>query len=165
MIEGNPELARRLIAALVVHLKVGGVFIADTDLFQKDISRLLNSGIGPVYHQVKHLLKIFPVYFNDIGAEGELRDVSSHIDEIRGRKDPLCHFLRKQCHVESNPLLIRFIARSATSGPPESASRCAPTCPHRSSSGSTSDSEEYEGLHEVFARLVESRRTSTPSSS
>ena len=37
LIEGNPELARPLITILVVHLKVGGVFIADTDLFQKDI--------------------------------------------------------------------------------------------------------------------------------
>ena len=54
VIEGNPEQARRSIAALVVHLKVGGVFIADTDLFQKDISRLLNTRISPVYHQIKH---------------------------------------------------------------------------------------------------------------
>jgi len=105
----RPELARPLVAALVVHLTLGGVFVADTDLFQKDVSALLNRPIGPVYHPIKHLLALFPVYFSDIGAEGELRDVSSRIDEISARKDPLCHFLRKQCHVESNPRLLDFI--------------------------------------------------------
>jgi pyruvate, orthophosphate dikinase len=109
VIRENPALARRLISALIVHLKVGGVFVADTDLFQKEVSLLLNSDIAPVYHPIKQLLRLFPVYFNDIGAEGELRDVSSRIDEIQARKDPLCHFLRKQCHVECNPRLIAFI--------------------------------------------------------
>ena len=88
---------------------MGGVFIADTDLFQKDISRFLGSDIGPVYHQAKHLLKLFPVYFSDIGAEGELREISTRIDEIGKLKDPLCHFLRKLCHVESNPQLVTYI--------------------------------------------------------
>jgi pyruvate,orthophosphate dikinase len=156
VIEGNPALALRLIAALVVHLKVGGVFIADTDLFQKDISRLLNSPIGPVYHQVKHLLKIFPAYFNDIGAEGELRDVSSHIDEIRGRKDPLCHFLRKQSHVESNPLLIRFIREIGRFWATGEREPLLPYVPSSLYEGLDTRSEEYEGLHRVFARLVES---------
>lgn len=109
LIETNPPLTRRLLAALVVELHSGGVFVADTDLFQKDVSRLLAADIEPVFHQAKHLLRLFPVYFNDIGAEGELRDVSTRIDEIGGRRDPLCHFLRKQCHVESNPLLIPFV--------------------------------------------------------
>jgi len=156
LIEGNPEIARALIAALVVHLKIGGVFIADTDLFQKDISRLLNSDIGPVYHQIKHLLKIFPAYFNDIGAEGELRDVSSHLDEIRGRKDPLCHFLRKQCHVESNPLLIGFtheIARFWATGDREP---LRPFVPAALFEGLDLHDEEYAGLREVFTALVES---------
>jgi pyruvate,orthophosphate dikinase len=109
VIEADPELARPLVAALVIHLRLGGVLIADTDLFQRDVSRLLNSGIGPVFHPVKHLLRLFPVYYDEIGAEGELREVSSRIDEIEGRRDPLCHFLRKQCHVESNPRLVEFI--------------------------------------------------------
>ena len=108
VIEASPESARPLIEALVIHLRIGGVMIADTDLFQKDVSRLLNSGIGPVFHPVKHLLRLFPVYYDEIGAEGELRDVSSRIDEVEGRRDPLCHFLRKQCHVESNPRLVDF---------------------------------------------------------
>jgi pyruvate,orthophosphate dikinase len=156
VIEGNPERALRLIVALIVHLKLGGVFIADTDLFQKDISRLLNSRIGPVYHQIKHLLKIFPVYFNDIGSEGELRDVSSHIDEIRGRKDPLCHFLRKQSHVESNPLLIRFIREIGHFWASGDREPLRPYVPPSLFEGLDIRGEEYAGLHRVFARLVES---------
>jgi pyruvate,orthophosphate dikinase len=154
LIEGNPEFAQPLIAALVVHLKIGGVFIADTDLFQKDISRLLNSEIGPAYNQIKHLLKIFPVYFNDIGAEGELRDVSSHIDEIRGRKDPLCHFLRKQCHVESNPLLIRVtheVARYFASGDREG---LRPYIPASLYDRLDVADPEHAGLHAVFTQLT-----------
>ena len=114
LIETNPALTRRLLAALVVQLHSGGVFVADTDLFQKDVSRLLAADIEPVFHQAKHLLRLFPVYFSDIGAEGALRDVSTRIDEIAGRSDPLCHFLRKQCHVESNPLLIPFVEAVAS---------------------------------------------------
>jgi len=109
VIEANPELARALVPALVIHLRVGGVLIADTDLFQRDVSRLLNSGVAPIFHVVKHLLRLFPVYYDEIGAEGELREVSSRIDEIEGRRDALCHFLRKQCHVEANPRLVDFI--------------------------------------------------------
>ena len=108
MIEADPLLASPLIAALVVHLRLGGVFIHDTDLFQRDISSLLGCEVGPVYLLVKQLLKVFPVYFNQIGAEGELRASSTRLDEIEERRDPLCHFLRKQSHVECNPLLAPF---------------------------------------------------------
>ena len=47
LIASNPERARPLVAALVAHLQLGGIFVADTDLFQKDISRLLNAKIAP----------------------------------------------------------------------------------------------------------------------
>ena len=50
-----------------------------------------------------------PVFFNEIGAEGELRDVSTELDEIHRRKDTLIHFLRKQSHVESSNLIVDFI--------------------------------------------------------
>ncbi len=50
-----------------------------------------------------------PVFFNEIGAEGELRDVSTELDEIHKRCDPLIHFLRKQAHVESSNLIVGFI--------------------------------------------------------
>ena len=81
IIETNPALAGPLLAALVVHLRVGGVFVPDTDLFQRDVSALLGCEIGPVYVEVKQLLRLLPVYFGEIGAEGRLREVSTRLDE------------------------------------------------------------------------------------
>lgn len=99
--ELKPKWSKKLISSLTIHLAIGGMFIRDTDLFPRDITRLLNSDIGPVYNLVKQLARLFPVYFNEIGAEGRLRDISTRIDDICLRKDPLIHFLRKQSHVES----------------------------------------------------------------
>ncbi len=109
LIELNPRLSIRLMSALIIHLSLGGVFIKDTDLFPRDITRFLNSDLGPVYNLAKQLAKTFPSYFNDIGAEGKLRDISTEIDEICSRKDVLVHFLRKQSHVESNNRIIGFM--------------------------------------------------------
>ncbi len=106
LIELNPMWSTRLVSYLIIHLSVCGVFIKDIDLFPRDITRLLNSGIAPVYNLGKQLCRLFPVYFNDIGAEGKLRDISTEIDEISGRRDPLIHFLRKQSHVESSNRII-----------------------------------------------------------
>ena len=105
----KPRWTKRLLSALIVNLKLGGIFIRDTDLVQRDISALLNSDITPAYNLVKQLLRIFPVYFKEIGAEGELRDISTKVDELSFRNDKLIHFLRKQSHVESNSLLVYFI--------------------------------------------------------
>ncbi|OQA01798.1 MAG: Pyruvate, phosphate dikinase [Bacteroidetes bacterium ADurb.Bin408] len=105
----SPLSFRKLLSALIIYLKTGSVFIFDTDLFQRDISKLLNTPIAPIYKQIKQLTRIFPVYFNEIGAEGELRDVTTHIDEISHRQDKLIHFLRKQIHIESNNAHIGFI--------------------------------------------------------
>ncbi|MBN1327725.1 MAG: hypothetical protein JW996_07230 [Candidatus Cloacimonetes bacterium] len=102
MIEYDPEMMQQLLSALIINLHVGGIFIFDTDLFQKDVTRLLNSKISPIYKQIKQLTRIFPVYFNEIGAEGVLRDVTTRIDEISQRNDKLIHFLRKQIHTEGN---------------------------------------------------------------
>jgi len=57
----------------------------------------------------KQLLRIFPVYFSEIGAEGELRDITTKVDELSVRNDKLIYFFRKQSHVESNSLLVKFI--------------------------------------------------------
>ncbi len=108
IIESNPSLYERLAAALNVQLRLGGVYIADTDLFQRDVTRFLNADIRPIYFVAKQLLRAFPVYFNDVGAEGELRSVSTEIDEICGRRDTLMHFLRKQSHAESSNRLVAF---------------------------------------------------------
>ncbi len=109
IIKSNPLRCRHLLSALIVNLSLGGIFVRDTDLFQKDVSQLLNSPIRPVYNLVKQLAKLFPVYFSQIGAEGLLRKVSTDIDETTARSDKLIHFLRKQSHVESNNIIVGFI--------------------------------------------------------
>ncbi|OAG27118.1 PEP/pyruvate-binding domain-containing protein [Thermodesulfatator autotrophicus] len=105
----HPKWCTTLLSALIINLQLAGTCIRDTDLFQKDISKLLNSDIEPVYNLVKQFCRILPVYYNEIGAEGLLRDVSTELDEIHRRKDELIHFLRKQSHVESSNLIIDFI--------------------------------------------------------
>lgn len=102
LVEYSPDAMKELLSALIVNLKLGGIFISDTDLFQRDVTKLLNSNIAPVYKQMKQLARIFPVYFRDIGAEGKLREVTTAVDELSRRKDRLIHFLRKQIHTESN---------------------------------------------------------------
>ena len=104
----KPRWTKRLISALIINLKSGGIFIRDTDLIQRDISKLLNTDIAPAYNLIKQLLRIFPVYFSEIGAEGELRDITTRVDELSFRNDRLIDFFRKQSHVESNSLLVEF---------------------------------------------------------
>jgi len=109
LIELNPKWSKKLLSSLVIYLSLGGVFMKDTDLFPRDITGLLNSDIAPVYNLVKQLNRLFPAFFNDIGAEGKLRDISTRIDEICFRKDVLVHFLRKQSHVESSNQIINLM--------------------------------------------------------
>jgi pyruvate,orthophosphate dikinase len=109
LIENNPKWSKSLISALIINLRLCGIHVNDTDLFQKDVTKLLNSEIEPVYHLIKQLLRLFPVYFSDIGSEGKLREVSTEIDEITGRSDILIHFLRKQSHVESSSRVVEFL--------------------------------------------------------
>jgi len=111
LIECSPGRMLKLHSALIVNLRVRGIFISDTDLFQRDITRLLNSDIAPIYKMVKQLARIFPVYFNEIGAEGELRDITTRMDEVSFRQDRLIHFLRKQVHTESNNTHIELARR------------------------------------------------------
>ena len=106
LIEHSKFPMEKLLSSLIVNLKLGGIFLSDTDLFQREITKILNSNITPYYKKVKQLTRIFPVYFNEIGAEGEIRNVTTNMDEISGREDKLVHFLRKQVHTESNNTLI-----------------------------------------------------------
>ena len=108
-VEQRTSVCGTLLSALIINLKLAGTCIRDTDLFQKDVSRLLNCNVEPIYNLVKQLTKILPVYFNEIGAEGLLRDVSTELDELSHREDILIHFLRKQSHVESNNRIVDFI--------------------------------------------------------
>ena len=129
IIDIDPVLARPLLVALVTHLRLGGVLVSDTDLFQRDISALLACEIAPVYLYVKQLLRLFPVYHNEIGAEGALRDASTRLDELEGRRDQLFHFLRKQCHVESNSEMVVFtdeVIRFCATGDPAPLERYLP---------------------------------------
>ncbi|MBU0728278.1 MAG: phosphoenolpyruvate synthase [Proteobacteria bacterium] len=109
LIMQEPKWCATLFSALIINLKLTGTCIKDTDLFQRDISRLLNHPVEPVYNLVKQFTKLIPVFFNEIGAEGLLRDVSTEADETHKRKDLLIHFLRKQSHVESSNLIVGFI--------------------------------------------------------
>jgi pyruvate,orthophosphate dikinase len=72
LIELKPKWSYRLLSGLIIHLSLCGVFLRDIDLFPRDITRFINSGIGPVYNLAKQLVRLFPAYFNDIGAEGRL---------------------------------------------------------------------------------------------
>ncbi len=109
LIELKPKWSTRLLSCLIIHLSLQGVFIKDTDIFPRDITRLLNSDIEPVYNLVKQLTRLFPSFFNELGAEGELREISTRLDEMTRRKDILIHFLRKQSHVESSNQILGFI--------------------------------------------------------
>jgi pyruvate,orthophosphate dikinase len=107
--ERNPEVSQKLFSSLLIHLALSGLYIKDTDLFPREITKLLNSNIEPVYNLIKQLARLFPAYFNEIGAEGRLRDISTEMDEISSRKDRLVHFLRKQSHVESSNQTLELI--------------------------------------------------------
>ncbi|MCP3941599.1 MAG: pyruvate, phosphate dikinase [Desulfobacteraceae bacterium] len=109
LIGQHPKKSKRLLSALIISLSIGGVFIKDTDLFPRDITKFLNSDIGPVFNLVKQLARLLPAFFNEIGAEGELRNISTQLDESCHRRDRLIHFLRKQCHVESSSRVVEFI--------------------------------------------------------
>ena len=109
LIMREPKWCSTLFSALIIHLKLTGTCVKDTDLFQRDITELLNHPIEPIYNLAKQFTKLMPVFFNEIGSEGELRDVSTELDEIHKRKDSLIHFLRKQGHVESSNLIVNFI--------------------------------------------------------
>jgi pyruvate,orthophosphate dikinase len=105
----EPKWCSTLFSALIINLHLSGTCIKDTDLFQRDITELLNHPIEPIYNLAKQFTKLLPVFFNEIGAEGELREVSTKLDEAHRRKDILIHFLRKQSHVESSNLIVDFI--------------------------------------------------------
>ncbi|MDH3348008.1 MAG: PEP-utilizing enzyme [Desulfobulbaceae bacterium] len=109
LIMQEPKWCSTLFSALIINLKLSGTCVKDTDLFQRDITQLLNHPIEPIYNLAKQFTKLMPVFFNDIGAEGELRDVSTELDELHKRHDVLIHFLRKQSHVESSNLIVDFI--------------------------------------------------------
>ncbi len=145
---------KRLLSALIINLKLKGVFVRDTDLFQKDISSLLNTDITPSYNLTKQLLRLFPIFFTEIGAEGELRDTSTNVDELTSRGDKLIFFLRKQSHVESNSLLVPFtedIFRYWATG---DRSFIKKHLPEEVFEQVANEGEYFDDLHAVFKNLL-----------
>lgn len=150
----NPVVARPLLAALVGHLRLGGVSVPDSALLPREVSALLAADIRPVYVPVKHLLRLLPVYFGEIGSEGELREASTHIDEVLHRHDPLCHFLRKQSHVECNPHLVDFVEEIARFWATGDSAPLRAYVPASIADDLDIDDPVYRGLHAAFRVLV-----------
>lgn len=153
LIELNPKWSANFLSCLIIHLSISGVFIKDTDLFPRDITKFLNSDIEPVYNLAKQLMRLFPVYFNDIGAEGKLRDISTDIDDIIGRKDVLVHFLRKQSHVESNNLIISFMEAVLNFWKTKEKNLLEPFVPPSIYSQITTKGPYIDGVHLAMTRL------------
>jgi pyruvate,orthophosphate dikinase len=162
LIELNPRWSTRLLSDLIIHLSLTGVFIKDTDLFPRDITQLLNSGMGPVYNLVKQLAKLFPVYFNDIGAEGELRDISTRLDEITHRKDPLVHFLRKQTHVESSNRVVSFIEAVINFWTTKEKKHIEPFVPPNIYEQINTDGPDVDGVNRALSHLKDKKGIALP---
>ncbi len=110
LIELDPPRMKKLAASLIVNLKLGGVFLKDTDVFQRDISQLLNSNYRDVFYLVTSLAAVFPAFYHDIGATGDIRAFTERID-TNHRMDDLIHFVRKQVHVESSSQTVALLQR------------------------------------------------------
>jgi pyruvate,orthophosphate dikinase len=155
LIELDPKRSTRLLSALIIHLSLYGVFIKDIDLFPRDITQFLNSRIGPVFNLAKQLTRLFPVYFNDIGAEGKLRDISTRIDEITQRRDILIHFLRKQSHVESSNRIIDLMEAVLYFWQTRDKTRLAIHVPPVIYDQIDTQGPYIDGVFQIMARLME----------
>ncbi len=153
LIELKPRWATRLLSGLIIHLSLCGVFIKDIDLFPRDITKFLNSGIEPVFNLAKQLSRLFPVYFNDIGAEGKLRDISTRVDEICQRRDPLMHFLRKQSHVESSNRIVAFMEAVFQFWKTRDKSGLKPYLPPNIFDQIGSHGPFVDGMHRILSRI------------
>lgn len=160
LIEYDPETMSKLLSALIIHLRIGGIFIFDTDFFQKDITKLLNSKVAPMYKQIKQLTRIFPVYFNEIGAEGHLRTVSTKVDEISFRNDKLIHFLRKQVHTEGNNSHIQITQEIIRFWYDLNKKRLKSILPPNVFDLVDVHSEWVVGVHEVLVKICENNHIS-----
>ena len=110
LIELNPVYMKRLAASLIANLTLGGVFLKDTDVFQRDISRLLNSNYKDVFYLIISLAAVFPAFYHDIGATGNIRAFTERVDTNHQMND-LIHFVRKQVHVESSSRTVALLQR------------------------------------------------------
>ncbi len=155
LIKLNPKRSTRLLSALIIHLSLGGVFIRDIDLFPRDITALLNSRIAPVYNLIKQLSRLLPAFFNDIGAEGKLREISTRIDELSQRRDRLVHFLRKQSHVESSNQILHLMEATFNFWRTREKGGLAKLVPPSIFAEIESGGVYVDGLHRAVNRLVD----------
>ncbi len=151
----RPRWSLRLMSALIIYLALGGVFIKDTDLFPRDVTEFLNCDIEGVYNLAKQLFRLLPVFFNDIGAEGELRDISTQLDEITRRKDVLIHFLRKQSHVESSNRILSFMEGVLEFWCLRDKRRLKPFVPPKIFEEIALEGEYIDGVNRLMCRLRE----------
>ncbi len=101
---------RDVLVHLICNLHVSGVFLPDDRLFQRNVSAYLNSdGKGGNYLLDYMLLQMLPVYFNEVGATGRIRDYSTEIDSWGN--DTVLYFLRKQVHVNASTNNIRLVEK------------------------------------------------------
>ena len=153
LIELSPKWSKKLISSLIIYLSIGGVFIKDTDIFPRDITRFLNSDISPIYNLVKQLMRLLPAFFNDIGAEGLLRDISTDIDEVCQRKDVLIHFLRKQSHVESSNQIVELMEATLNFWRSKDKEGLKPFIPDNIFQQIETDGLYVDGVHRLLNRL------------
>ena len=151
----KPRWTKRFLSALIINLRIGGVFVRDTDLLQRDVSNLLNADIEPAYNLVRQLLVILPIYFNEIGAEGELREISTKIDELCFRNDPLIHFVRKQSHVDSNSRLVPFMEDIFSYWRSGSRAYIEPHLPCEVVEAIVPAGEYFDGMHRLFEAFLQ----------
>lgn len=156
LISLNPSESKDLISALSIYLFFGDIHVKDTDLFQRDITKLLNSDISQVFYLAKTLLKRIPVYFNEINAEGQLRTVSTQVDEIFKRKDPLMHFIRKQIHVENSPVVIDLLEKTIKFWITADRTPLEEYMPEEVLKELDSVKEHFQELRDLFENLLES---------
>ncbi len=93
---------------LTCNLFITGVFIPDDKIFQRDVSAYLNTGAVRDNFLANYVfLQRLPVYFNEVGATGRLRDYSTEIDSWGN--DVILYFLRKQTHANASNFNVRLI--------------------------------------------------------
>jgi pyruvate,orthophosphate dikinase len=157
LIKLHPKWSKKLLSSCIIHLSLNGVLIKDTDLFPRDITGFLNSEITPVYNLAKQLLRLFPAYFNEIGAEGRLRDISTQLDEACRRKDVLIHFLRKQSHVESSNKTVSLMEAVLEFWRTKAREGLKPYLPHTVYEQISPEGQFIDGVSNVLNKTMEKK--------
>ena len=109
---------RDVLIRLICNLCASGVFIPDDRLFQREVSAYLNSArMDRDFFLHRLLLRRLPVFFNEVGATGDIREHTTEIDSWGN--DPVLYFLRKQVHVNAsnyNVPLVESVIRAWATG-------------------------------------------------